>query len=79
MRLETLYRQQQSGEPTHQEVAQLVAQLTRALSDGSACREVLVRMPAGERAMFERFTVEVRREREIRDADDFPERKPPRR
>lgn len=69
MTLETLYRQQQSGEPTHREVTQLVAQLTRALLDGSACREVLARMPAGERAMFERFTVEVRRERLMREGE----------
>ena len=51
------------------EAAEVTRQLSRALLDGCACRVVLARMPAEERALLERFALEVRREGELRDAD----------
>jgi hypothetical protein len=50
------------------EAAEVTRQLTRALLDGCACRAVLARMPPEERALLERFALEARRERELREA-----------
>ena len=69
MRTESLLPVTPDAPPTHREVTQLVSHLSRALLDGSACREILAAMPAWERALFERFAQDARRLREQREGE----------